>query len=89
MCRGPCAVTPETCIAERANQASGGDGYAIDMPTLRPTLAPGFVGAGARCASGMCEDPTNCPQCAGGMTCNVPSGMMCAGTCYGTCSNGH
>lgn len=44
---------------------------------------------GGRCAQGFCENQNDCPQCAAGLTCNVAPGMMCAGTCYGTCSKGH
>ncbi len=54
------------------------------MP-IRQTIAQ----MGERCAQGWCEDPSNCPQCAAGLTCSVPSGMMCAGTCYGTCAKAH
>jgi hypothetical protein len=91
MCRGSCSVTPESCIAARG--ASGNtlphlpNGGGLVVP------APGgdAVGTvGARCADGFCDDPSNCPQCAAGLFCNVPKGMMCAGTCYGTCAKpGH
>ena len=45
------------------------------------------VGKGERCAAGFCENPSDCPHCADGLTCNIPRGMMCAGTCYGTCGS--
>ena len=52
-------------------------------------VSSGGVAAGGRCADGFCENPMDCPQCAAGLTCNVMPGMMCAGTCYGTCAKGH
>lgn len=61
----------------------------IPMPPMPPMLdqsADPPVAAGARCASGFCENPSDCPQCATGSTCSVQPGLMCAGTCYGTCS---
>jgi len=42
-------------------------------------------GVGARCAAGFCENPADCPKCSNGLKCHVNPGMMCAGTCYGTC----
>lgn len=45
------------------------------------------VGAGDRCAVDFCEDSSDCPQCAAGLTCQVGAGQQaCAGTCYGTCA---
>ena len=60
-------------------------------PELRPVVDPGFgvpmrpggtstAAQGERCAAGFCENPRDCPHCADGLTCNVPQGMMCAGT---------
>jgi len=63
------------------------------------TFAAGYGGSkatdstvGGVCALGFCEDPSQCPQCNAGMTCVAQAGMMCAGTCFGTCafnSDGH
>jgi len=60
------------------------DCYAID-PMVDPSAGIP-VAAGGRCSSGFCENPSDCPQCVTGSTCIVQPGMMCAGTCYGTCS---
>ena len=60
-------------------------------PELRPVVDPGFgvpmrpggtstAAQGERCAAGFCENPRDCPHCADDLTCNVPQGMMCAGT---------
>eukprot|EP01048_Picozoa_sp_COSAG05_P023159 COSAG05_NODE_4901_length_1332_cov_2.076237_2_plen_96_part_00 len=79
--------------------ASGyGPQIAVDPPMLPPMVDPGFgvdpvfssdgVAAGGRCAAGFCEDMNNCPQCASGLTCTTQPGMMCAGTCFGTCQSG-
>ena len=98
MCRGPCSVTPESCLAARASggaagYGNGGPQIAVDpMPIgypTRPQRAPAT--AGGRCAAtgSFCEDANDCPQCAAGLSCNVPAGVMCAGTCFGTCSKGH
>jgi len=65
------------------------DCYAIDPmpPMVNPSASiPVAAAAGGRCASGFCENQSDCPQCAAGSTCSVQPGMMCAGTCYGTCS---
>ena len=62
---------------------------AVKPGLLGATVDSGFTagaGQGARCASGFCENPADCPQCATGLTCIVQPNMMCAGTCYGTCS---
>jgi hypothetical protein len=55
-----------------------------------PPAGVSGVQVGGRCAAGFCENPRDCPQCAAGLTCQT-AGMMCAGTCYGTCqaSGGH
>ena len=67
----------------------GFDGFGID-PGFGVLPANMGVAAGGSCASGFCEDPSNCPQCASGLTCQAQQGMMCAGTCFGTCvSGGH
>jgi len=71
-----------TCAAAQHPEIMVDPGFG--MP-IRQTTAQ----FGERCAQGFCEDPTNCPQCAAGLTCSVPRGMMCAGTCYGTCAKGH
>ena len=84
--RGGQVLDIATCAA-----ASHPDMVMIDdgfgMPVDPSAGAP--VAAGGRCASGFCENPSDCPQCAAGSTCSVQPGMMCAGTCYGTCSKGH
>jgi uncharacterized surface protein with fasciclin (FAS1) repeats len=43
------------------------------------------VGENDRCAVGFCEDSSDCPQCAAGLSCEVAEDMACAGTCYGHC----
>ena len=74
------------CDACHARQARG-ENIACTFPG--GPCSTGSVQTGGRCAQGFCENPNNCPQCAAGLTCNVPQGMMCAGTCYGTCAKGH
>ena len=98
-----CAAADGTEIA--GTRVSTRNGQVLDISTCaraqHPEIAiegPGFGGFGVatrpaqfgeRCAQGFCEDPSNCPQCADGFVCSVPAGMMCAGTCYGTCAKGH
>lgn len=57
--------------------------FAVDpIPVPLPVSLP--VSVGGRCATNFCES-SDCPQCVDGLECVAPDGMMCAGTCYGTC----
>jgi hypothetical protein len=61
----------------------------LTMLSLAAALASGAQaqpGHQATCAVGFCEDPANCPQCAAGFECIATAGMVCAGTCFGTCA---
>lgn len=70
-----------TSMSQMGSSACVPCGALAPLPAL-------IAGQGQRCAVGFCEDG-NCPACATGLTCVVPKGMMCAGTCFGTCSLGH
>ena len=36
----------------------------------------GTAQVGERCAVGFCEDSSNCPQCATGLSCGAPQNMV-------------
>jgi hypothetical protein len=98
----PLACTMMMCFTQGAPACST---YAVGFgPTTGTVVAPSVPGSdpstwspitlgttleGGSCASGFCEDATNCPQCAAGLTCQVNAGVVCAGSCFGTCIGGH
>jgi hypothetical protein len=82
---GPMMCTMMMCFAPGQSSCKsyfpgyGGSTVSTGLP------ASSGAGLGARCAQGFCENPNNCPKCSAGLKCHVNPGMMCAGTCYGTC----
>jgi hypothetical protein len=86
-CRDSAAGSADQCAACQARQRRGENIACFNL--CQAPVSSGGVVAGGRCADGFCENPMDCPQCAAGLTCNVMPGMMCAGTCYGTCAKGH
>ena len=62
--------------------------FAPDPPCCAAQQANSGGLEGARCVSGFSEMGIQMP-CAAGLTCVRSAGMMCAGTCYGTCSAGN
>ena len=83
-CRdGAAAPADDQCAACHARQARGENIACVGICDVGTALQ------GQRCADGFCENPGDCPHCAAGLQCMVSPGMMCAGTCFGTCAKGH
>lgn len=86
----PCSVGTYNPLAGQSSCSRCPPGKVAPTPGMAMCLHKGGVaGEGERCAAGFCEDPSNCPKCAKGLTCTTQPGMMCAGTCFGTCEDGH
>jgi hypothetical protein len=88
-----CFMKTDNCCGGQCEEAPQGhatipDYYPSEEPGQFSAPSKGAIAAGGRCTTGWDESASAMgAPCAEGLQCEMPgAGMMCAGTCYGTCA---